>query len=80
VQNRIQHPTDHDDLLNKMLKGKDPKTGARMAVLRAEPHAKCLTPGQGLTPENIRYQLVTFLIAGKYPHLRTGDGPDPTLS
>ncbi|KAJ9108226.1 hypothetical protein QFC19_002473 [Naganishia cerealis] len=46
IQNRIDHPSDQDDLLNKMLKGKDPKTG------------------QGLTPENIRYQLVTFLIAG----------------
>ncbi|KAJ9114037.1 hypothetical protein QFC22_005857 [Naganishia vaughanmartiniae] len=46
VQKRIEHPSDDDDLLNKMLKGKDPKTGL------------------GLTPENIRYQLVTFLIAG----------------
>lgn len=36
----------HDDLLDTMLKGRDPKTG------------------KGLTPENIRYQLVTFLIAG----------------
>ncbi|KAJ9093885.1 hypothetical protein QFC21_006258 [Naganishia friedmannii] len=46
IQERIDHPSDHDDLLNKMLKGKDVKTG------------------EGLTPENIRYQLVTFLIAG----------------
>lgn len=37
---------DHGDLLDTMLKGRDPKTG------------------KGLTPENIRYQLVTFLIAG----------------
>jgi hypothetical protein len=27
IQKRIDHPSDHDDLLNKMLKGKDVKTG-----------------------------------------------------
>ncbi len=35
-----------EDLLNKMLSGKDPETG------------------EGLSDENIRYQMITFLIAG----------------
>ncbi|KAG8879805.1 hypothetical protein FRB97_001375 [Tulasnella sp. 331] len=46
IQKRIDNPTDDKDLLNTMLKGKDPVTG------------------QGLSPENIRSNMVTFLIAG----------------
>ncbi|KAL0481598.1 bifunctional P-450/NADPH-P450 reductase [Acrasis kona] len=47
IQERKKNPTNEcNDLLNKMLNGRDPVTG------------------QGLTDENIRYQLITFLIAG----------------
>ncbi|CEO96519.1 hypothetical protein PBRA_005128 [Plasmodiophora brassicae] len=46
VSIRKSHPTDSNDLLNKMLTGRDKETG------------------QGLSDENIRYQMVTFLIAG----------------
>ncbi|CAF3765878.1 unnamed protein product [Rotaria socialis] len=46
VQQRREHPSDINDLLNRMIKGKDPDTGYQ------------------LSDENIRYQMVTFLIAG----------------
>jgi cytochrome P450/NADPH-cytochrome P450 reductase len=46
VKERKDSGEDKGDLLDTMLKGRDPKTGA------------------GLSSENIRYQLVTFLIAG----------------
>jgi len=48
IAERKQDPkgSDKNDLLSRMLFGKDPKTG------------------QGLSDENIRYQMVTFLIAG----------------
>ena len=46
VQQRREHPNDINDLLNRMIKGKDPETGYQ------------------LSDENIRYQMVTFLIAG----------------
>jgi len=46
VKERKESGEDKGDLLDTMLKGRDPKTGA------------------GLSSENIRYQLVTFLIAG----------------
>ncbi|CAF1114205.1 unnamed protein product [Adineta steineri] len=46
VQQRREHPNDINDLLNRMMKGKDPDTGYQ------------------LSDENIRYQMVTFLIAG----------------
>jgi hypothetical protein len=36
----------HNDLLDRLLSGRDPKTG------------------QGLSDENVMYQLITFLIAG----------------
>ncbi|EFC41452.1 cytochrome p450 [Naegleria gruberi] len=46
VKDRKKNPSDVNDLLNRMLLGKDPVTN------------------QGLSDENIRYQMVTFLIAG----------------
>jgi cytochrome P450/NADPH-cytochrome P450 reductase len=46
VAERKKNPKDVNDLLNRMLNGRDPVTGA------------------GLSDENIRYQLITFLIAG----------------
>ena len=46
VKERQESGEDKGDLLDIMLRGRDPKTGT------------------GLSPENIRYQLVTFLIAG----------------
>lgn len=48
IAERKQDPRGHEkqDLLSRMLFGKDPKTG------------------KGLSDENIRYQMVTFLIAG----------------
>lgn len=51
IASRTEDSSDVNDLLNAMLKGRDPKTGAK------------------LSEENIRYQLVTFLIAGKKLHL-----------
>ncbi|KAJ9114036.1 hypothetical protein QFC22_005856 [Naganishia vaughanmartiniae] len=32
IRNRVDHPSDHDDLLNKMLTGKDPKTVAQSHI------------------------------------------------
>ena len=46
IARRKQNPTSKNDLLNRMLQGRDPITG------------------EGLDDENIRYQMVTFLIAG----------------
>lgn len=46
VKERREHPTDTNDLLNRMINGKDPDTGYQ------------------LSDENIRYQMVTFLVAG----------------
>lgn len=46
VQHRRKHPNDTNDLLNRMINGKDEETGLQ------------------LSDENIRYQMVTFLIAG----------------
>ncbi|CAF0853595.1 unnamed protein product [Adineta steineri] len=46
VQERRKNPNDVNDLLNRMINGKDPDTGYQ------------------LSDENIRYQMVTFLIAG----------------
>ena len=46
VKERREHPNDINDLLNRMINGKDPDTGYQ------------------LSDENIRYQMVTFLIAG----------------
>ncbi|CCM04888.1 uncharacterized protein FIBRA_07084 [Fibroporia radiculosa] len=46
IADRKKNPTEKNDLLNRMLNGKDPKTG------------------KGLSDENIRYNLLTFLIAG----------------
>jgi cytochrome P450/NADPH-cytochrome P450 reductase len=46
VRYRKEHPTDTNDLLNRMINGKDPDTGYK------------------LSDENIRYQMVTFLVAG----------------
>ncbi|UJR17947.1 hypothetical protein I4U23_004846 [Adineta vaga] len=46
VQERREHPNDVNDLLNRMINGKDPDTGYQ------------------LSNENIRYQMVTFLVAG----------------
>ena len=46
VKERRQNPNDVNDLLNRMINGKDPETGYQ------------------LSDENIRYQMVTFLIAG----------------
>jgi cytochrome P450/NADPH-cytochrome P450 reductase len=46
VQYRREHPNDTNDLLNRMINGKDEETGYQ------------------LSDENIRYQMVTFLIAG----------------
>lgn len=46
ISERKKHPNDTNDLLNRMLNGRDPVTN------------------QGLSDENIRYQMVTFLIAG----------------
>ena len=46
VKDRREHPNDVNDLLNRMIHGKDPETGYQ------------------LSDENIRYQMVTFLIAG----------------
>ncbi|CAF1602722.1 unnamed protein product, partial [Adineta ricciae] len=46
VKERREHPNDVNDLLNRMINGKDPDTGYQ------------------LSDENIRYQMVTFLIAG----------------
>lgn len=46
VRRRREHPNDTNDLLNRMIKGKDPETGYQ------------------LSDENIRFQMVTFLIAG----------------
>jgi len=52
VKERREHPNDVNDLLNRMINGKDPETGDQ------------------LSNENIRYQMVTFLIAG---HETTSD-------
>ncbi|CAF2728796.1 unnamed protein product [Rotaria sp. Silwood2] len=46
VEYRRMHPNDTNDLLNRMISGKDEETGLQ------------------LSDENIRYQMVTFLIAG----------------
>jgi len=46
VQQRREHPNNTNDLLNRMINGKDPDTGYQ------------------LSDENIRYQMITFLIAG----------------
>ncbi|CAF0931376.1 unnamed protein product, partial [Didymodactylos carnosus] len=46
VKQRREHPNNTNDLLNRMINGKDPETGYQ------------------LSDENIRYQMVTFLIAG----------------
>jgi cytochrome P450/NADPH-cytochrome P450 reductase len=46
VQQRREHPNDINDLLNRMINGKDPDTGYQ------------------LSNENIRYQMITFLVAG----------------
>ena len=46
VKERREHPNEVNDLLNRMIHGKDPETGYQ------------------LSDENIRYQMVTFLIAG----------------
>jgi cytochrome P450/NADPH-cytochrome P450 reductase len=46
VKERREHPNNVNDLLNRMINGKDPDTGYQ------------------LSDENIRYQMVTFLIAG----------------
>lgn len=46
VRQRREHPKNIDDLLNRMINGKDEATGYQ------------------LSNENIRYQMVTFLIAG----------------
>ena len=46
VQERRKHPNEVNDLLNRMINGKDPDTGYQ------------------LSDENIRYQMVTFLVAG----------------
>ncbi|CAF1180573.1 unnamed protein product [Rotaria sp. Silwood1] len=46
VKQRREHPNDVNDLLNRMINGKDNVTGYQ------------------LSDENIRYQMVTFLIAG----------------
>ncbi|KZT04430.1 cytochrome P450 [Laetiporus sulphureus 93-53] len=46
IADRKANPVDRNDLLNKMLLGKDPKTG------------------KGLSDEAVRYNLLTFLIAG----------------
>jgi cytochrome P450/NADPH-cytochrome P450 reductase len=46
VKERREHPNDVNNLLNRMINGKDPETGYQ------------------LSDENIRYQMVTFLIAG----------------
>jgi cytochrome P450/NADPH-cytochrome P450 reductase len=46
VQQRRDHPNDINDLLNRMINGKDPDTGYQ------------------LSNENIRYQMITFLVAG----------------
>jgi len=46
ILERREHPNDVNDLLNRMINGKDPETGYQ------------------LPDENIRYQILTFLIAG----------------
>ena len=46
VKERREHPDEVNDLLNRMIQGKDPETGYQ------------------LSDENIRFQMVTFLIAG----------------
>lgn len=46
IQQRREHPENTNDLLDRMINGKDPDTGYQ------------------LSDENIRYQMVTFLIAG----------------
>ena len=46
VKERREHPSDVNDLLNRMINGKDPETGYQ------------------LPDENIRYQMLTFLVAG----------------
>jgi cytochrome P450/NADPH-cytochrome P450 reductase len=46
VQQRRENPNDINDLLNRMIHGKDPDTGYQ------------------LSDENIRYQMITFLVAG----------------
>ncbi|CAF1148728.1 unnamed protein product [Rotaria sordida] len=46
VKERRKHPNDINDLLNRMINGKDSETGYQ------------------LSDENIRYQMVTFLVAG----------------
>ena len=46
VKERREHPDEVNDLLNRMIHGKDPETGYQ------------------LSDENIRFQMVTFLIAG----------------
>ncbi|CAF3144371.1 unnamed protein product [Rotaria socialis] len=46
VKQRREHPNDVNDLLNRMINGKDSVTGYQ------------------LSDENIRYQMITFLVAG----------------
>jgi cytochrome P450/NADPH-cytochrome P450 reductase len=46
VQQRRENPNNNNDLLNRMINGKDPDTGYQ------------------LSDENIRYQMITFLVAG----------------
>ncbi|CAM4841106.1 unnamed protein product, partial [Rotaria magnacalcarata] len=46
IKERREHPIDVNDLLNRMIHGKDPETGYL------------------LSDENIRYQIITFLVAG----------------
>jgi cytochrome P450/NADPH-cytochrome P450 reductase len=47
VAERKKSGDGRNDLLDRMLNGRDPKTG------------------QGLSDENIMYQLLTFMIAGR---------------
>jgi len=51
VQQRRENPNNNNDLLNRMINGKDPDTGYQ------------------LSDENIRYQMITFLVAGHETHL-----------
>jgi cytochrome P450 len=83
IQERIEGKDNApDDLLSTMLNGKDPKTGQSGFVIWC-PHVLGLTcirsnlSGKGLSPENIRYQLVTFLIAGHEVSYRSLNGLFP---
>ena len=58
VKERREHPNAVNDLLNRMIHGKDPETGYQ------------------LSDENIRYQMVTFLVAG---HETTSGLPSFTI-